>query len=68
MSDTDLVIIFSAINAYGIILFVSSTIAVLVVFLVFADTVRHIMRKSPPRTKAHSAFVVGVYPVSIRTN
>ncbi|XP_075233861.1 organic solute transporter alpha-like protein isoform X2 [Lycorma delicatula] len=38
-------------------------LAVIILFLSYIDTVRHIMKNAPPMVKAHSSFVLSVYPV-----
>ncbi|KAG5899977.1 hypothetical protein JTB14_034546 [Gonioctena quinquepunctata] len=53
----------SATNIYGITLVTAGTIAVLLVLAMFLDTLRYILKNASPRVKAHSAFVIGVYPV-----
>ncbi|GLV35391.1 uncharacterized protein CBL_01459 [Carabus blaptoides fortunei] len=53
----------SAINVYGVALFTVGGAAVLIVLIMYIDTLRYIMKNSPPRVKTHSAFVLGVYPV-----
>ena len=40
------------------------TLAVLLVLAMLIDTLSYIMKNSPSRVKAHSAFVIGVYPVN----
>ncbi|KAJ3658082.1 hypothetical protein Zmor_009843 [Zophobas morio] len=53
----------SATNVYGITLVSLGTLAVLLVLAMLIDTLSYIMKNSPSRVKAHSAFVIGVYPV-----
>lgn len=55
----------SATNIYGITLVALGTIAVILVVIMFVDTLKYIMQNSSSRVKAHSAFVLGVYPVNI---
>ncbi|XP_069669499.1 organic solute transporter alpha-like protein [Periplaneta americana] len=54
---------YKAMNVLGVTLFAAGGAAVLLTLLLYADTLRHIMRRSPPLVKAHSAFVLSVYPV-----
>ncbi|KAJ8950662.1 hypothetical protein NQ314_007792 [Rhamnusium bicolor] len=56
--------IVSATNVYGITLVTIGTMAMILVLALFIDTLRYIMKNSSPRVKAHSAFVIGVYPVT----
>ncbi|KAK4886247.1 hypothetical protein RN001_002518 [Aquatica leii] len=53
----------SAISWYGIALVTFGAFAVMVILYMFIDTLRYIMKNAPPRVKAHSAFVIGVYPI-----
>ncbi|XP_065159141.1 organic solute transporter alpha-like protein isoform X1 [Atheta coriaria] len=53
----------SAINIYGITLLTLGGLAVILVLVIFIDTLKYIMKNSSSRVKAHSAFVIGVYPV-----
>lgn len=53
----------SATNVYGITVVTVGTAAVALVLIMFIDTLRYIMQNSSSRVKAHSAFVIGVYPV-----
>lgn len=55
---------FLAVDGYGIALFAVGGVAVLFVIILYIDTVRHIMKNSPPQFKRHSVFVLTVYPVS----
>nr|CAD7198642.1 unnamed protein product [Timema douglasi] len=52
-----------AINVAGITLFTMGGAAVVLILLLYVDTLRHIMRNAPPLVKTHSAFVLSVYPV-----
>ncbi|KAJ8973945.1 hypothetical protein NQ317_002449 [Molorchus minor] len=54
----------SATNIYGIIIVSVGTTALLLVLAIFIDTLLYIMKNSSPMVKAHSAFVIGVYPVT----
>ncbi|KAJ8909853.1 hypothetical protein NQ315_013339 [Exocentrus adspersus] len=56
--------VISATNVYGITLVTVGTTSLVVVLALFIDTLRYIMKNSSPRVKAHSAFVIGVYPVT----
>jgi hypothetical protein len=56
----------TAINVLGITLFTVGGASVLFILLLYADTLRHIMKNVPPVVKTHSAFVLSVYPVSDR--
>ncbi|XP_068908548.1 organic solute transporter alpha-like protein [Tenebrio molitor] len=53
----------TATNVYGITLVSIGTVAVILILLMFIDALRYIMKNSSSRVKAHSAFVIGVYPV-----
>ncbi|XP_017775721.1 PREDICTED: organic solute transporter alpha-like protein [Nicrophorus vespilloides] len=53
----------SALSVYGITVITCGAIAVLLVLIIFIDTLKYIMKNSSPRVKAHSALVIGVYPV-----
>ncbi|XP_046383703.1 organic solute transporter subunit alpha [Ischnura elegans] len=53
----------AAINVAGVALFAVCGVAVLCVVLLYADTLKHILRKAPPEVKTNSAFVLSVYPV-----
>ncbi|CAH0561297.1 unnamed protein product [Brassicogethes aeneus] len=53
----------SASNKYGITLVTAGTLAVIVVVAMFADTFLYVMKNSSSKVKAHTAFVIGVYPV-----
>nr|CAD7457143.1 unnamed protein product [Timema tahoe] len=50
------------INVAGITLFTMGGAAVVLILLLYVDTLRHIMRNAPPLVKTHSAFVLSVYP------
>lgn len=52
-----------ATNVYGVTLVTLGTLAVTLVLIMYIDTLRYILKNSSSRVKAHSAFVVGVYPV-----
>nr|CAD7398841.1 unnamed protein product [Timema cristinae] len=54
---------YKAINVAGITLFTMGGAAVVLILLLYVDTLRHIMRNAPPLVKTHSAFVLSVYPV-----
>jgi organic solute transporter subunit alpha len=56
----------TAINVLGITLFTVGGASVLFILLLYADTLRHIMKNVPPVVKTHSAFVLSVYPVSVQ--
>ncbi|XP_019872823.1 organic solute transporter subunit alpha [Aethina tumida] len=53
----------SATNVYGITLVSMGTVAVLVVVAMFLDTFLYVMKNASSKVKAHTAFVIGVYPV-----
>ncbi|XP_071440856.1 organic solute transporter subunit alpha [Hetaerina americana] len=53
----------AAINIAGVTLFAVCGVAVVCVVLLYADTLKHIMRKAPSSAKTNSAFVLSVYPV-----
>lgn len=55
---------FAAINVLGVTLFTVGGASVLLILLLYADTLHHIMKNAPPLVKTHSAFVLSVYPVS----
>ncbi|KAJ8934423.1 hypothetical protein NQ318_000640 [Aromia moschata] len=57
-------IFISATNTYGIIIVTVGSTALVLVLALFIDTLLYIMKNSSPRVKAHSAFVIGVYPVT----
>lgn len=59
---------FSETNVYGITVVTVGTGSLIVVLAIFLDTLRYIMKNSSSRVKAHSAFVIGVYPVSSNTH
>ena len=54
----------AAINLVGITIFTLGALAVLVILYMYIDTLKHVMKYAPPLAKAHSAFVLSVYPVS----
>ncbi|XP_077299958.1 organic solute transporter alpha-like protein [Arctopsyche grandis] len=54
---------FSAINLYGVILFACGGIAVVIMLLLYLDTLRYVVKNASSGVKAHTAFVVSVYPV-----
>nr|CAD7574631.1 unnamed protein product [Timema californicum] len=54
------------INVAGITLFTMGGAAVVLILLLYVDTLRHIMRNAPPLVKTHSAFVLSVYPLTQR--
>ncbi|RZC41290.1 organic solute transporter alpha-like protein, partial [Asbolus verrucosus] len=56
-------VLISATNVYGITLVSVGTVALLLVLVMFIDALSYIMKNSSSRVKAHSAFVIGVYPV-----
>lgn len=58
---------FPATNVYGITLVSMGTVAVLVVVAMFLDTFLYVMKNASSKVKAHTAFVIGVYPVSFPT-
>ncbi|XP_044254197.1 organic solute transporter alpha-like protein [Tribolium madens] len=53
----------SATNVYGVTLVTLGTLAVVLVLVMFIDTLRYIIKNSSSRVKTYSAFVIGVYPV-----
>jgi hypothetical protein len=55
---------FAAINVLGVTLFTVGGASVLLILLLYADTLHHIMKNAPPLVKTHSAFVLSVYPAS----
>ncbi|KAF6205018.1 hypothetical protein GE061_019185 [Apolygus lucorum] len=54
---------FTAFNELGLALFTLGGLAVLVVISLWIDTVRHVVKHAPTPSKAHTAFVISVYPV-----
>jgi hypothetical protein len=46
------------------VVFTLGGMAVLIVFALFADTLRHILKHGVPGTKSHTVYVVSIYPVS----
>lgn len=56
-------IISSAINIPGITIFTLGGFIVIVVLILYVDTIKHVLKNAPPRTKTHTAFVLSVYPV-----
>jgi organic solute transporter subunit alpha len=57
-------VLVAAINVLGVTLFTVGGASVLLILLLYADTLHHIMKNAPPLVKTHSAFVLSVYPVS----
>lgn len=58
-------IISSAINIPGITIFTLGGFIVIVVLILYVDTIKHVLKNAPPRTKTHTAFVLSVYPVRL---
>uniref|UniRef100_A0A069DYR0 Putative organic solute transporter alpha-like protein n=1 Tax=Panstrongylus megistus TaxID=65343 RepID=A0A069DYR0_9HEMI len=54
---------FTAFNALGFTLFSIGGLALLLVLILYIDTIRHIIKSAPTSAKGHSAFVISVYPV-----
>lgn len=54
---------FTAINIPGITIFTLGGFIVIVVLILYVDTIKHVLKNAPPRTKTHTAFVLSVYPV-----
>ncbi|XP_054262661.1 organic solute transporter alpha-like protein [Macrosteles quadrilineatus] len=54
---------FTAFNLWGVLLFTLGGLAVCIVLAAYCDTLRHVLRSSPPLVKTHSAIILSVYPV-----
>ncbi|XP_050523349.1 uncharacterized protein LOC126895477 isoform X2 [Daktulosphaira vitifoliae] len=54
---------FTAINLIGVTIFTLGAIFVFVILYLYIDTLKYIMKNSPPMVKTHSAFILSVYPV-----
>jgi hypothetical protein len=54
----------SAINIPGITIFTLGGFTVIIVLILYIDTLKHVLKNAPPRAKTHTAFVLSVYPVS----
>ncbi|BES92912.1 Hypothetical protein NTJ_05721 [Nesidiocoris tenuis] len=54
---------FTAFNEWGVALFTLGGLAVLIVLALYVDTMRTVIQHAPTSSKAHTAFVISVYPV-----
>ncbi|KAL1455739.1 hypothetical protein WDU94_009810 [Cyamophila willieti] len=54
---------FTAINVPGITIFTLGGFAVILVLILYVDTLNYILKNAPSKAKTHTAFVLSVYPV-----
>ncbi|XP_066252496.1 organic solute transporter alpha-like protein [Euwallacea similis] len=54
---------FEGAYVYGIAFYSAGALVLLLVLLLFADSLRHVLHSSSPRFKTYTAYVLAVYPV-----